>query len=250
VRIEHPSCTDRRLEFTNFSVVVDGLAIARLDSMQGAVRLMIAFGLVACAHPTTTPPIDGGNPGSDGGSGAGLTIPWTAAPGIPGPVANDVTITSMIFRVDSLRVVGDTGTSASLGNLQLQWNGEESPPAAMFSDAPSGLYSKVVFHADGQLIQYSWEIDGTAEVDGNTLPFAIHDMMALSADIDYSGATLEPGGNVVLGVTFEMTQPFNGLDMSKLNDVNGTLVLDTNDAEMPNFRTRLQQAIVPTHGGG
>ena len=217
--------------------------------MQGAVRLTIALGLVACGSPTA-PPIDGTSPGSDGGSGTGLTIPWTADPSIPGQVAGDISITSMIFRVDSLRVVGDTGTSASLGNLQLQWNGGGSPAAAMFSDAPSGLYSKVVFHADGQLVQYSWEIDGMAEVDGDMLPFAIHDMMALAADIDYSGATLEPGGNVMLGVTFEMAQPFNGLDMSKLSNVGGTLVLDTNDAEMPSFRSKLAQAISASHGGG
>jgi len=217
--------------------------------MQGVVRFTIACGLIACSSPAGTPPVDGGLPGSDGKVGnANLTIPWTADPEVPGDVSNDVTITNMIFRVDSLRVVGDTGTSASLGNVELQWNDSETPKAAMFSDAPSGLYSKVLFHADGQLVQYSWEIDGEAQVDGNTVPFAIHDMMALSADIDYSGATLPPGGTAMLGVTFDMSQPFNGFDFSKLNDVGGTLVLDTNDTAMSAFRNKLMQAIGPTHG--
>src|SRR5262245_20643436 len=120
-----------------FSVVAGGLAIARWKSMQGMVRLTIALGLVACGHPTTPPPIDGALSGSDGGTGTGLTIPWTADPEIPGELGgngNDVTITSMVFRVDSLRVVGDTGTSASLGNLQLQWGSGEMPAPAMFSN--------------------------------------------------------------------------------------------------------------------
>lgn len=219
--------------------------------MQGVVRLAIALGLVACGgSPPGTMPVDGPLPGSDGPvSNAGLTIPWTADPAIPGQVANDVSVTSMVFRVDSLRVVGDTGTSATLGNLELQWTNGAMPSAAMFSDAPSGLYSKVAFHADGQLVAYSWEIDGTAEVDGDTMPFAIHDMMALAADVDYAGAMLEPGGTAMLGVTFEMSQPFNGLDFSKLTNVGGTLVLDTNDSAMPDFRSKLMQAIGPTHGG-
>ena len=234
------------LEFTNFTVVAGGPAIARLAGMYRAVRFTIALGLVACGTShVSPPPTDSGTVGSDGSSSAGLTIPWTASPAIPGPVASDVSVTSMVFRVDSLRVVGDTGTSASHGGLELQWATGEAPPPTMFSDAPSGLYSKVVFHADGELVDYSWEIDGTVAIDGATQSFAIHDLAAMSVNID-SSAMLEPGGSVTLGVTFQMDQAFDGLDFKSLDDDDGLLVLDTDDSQMSDFRTKLQQAIVPT----
>jgi hypothetical protein len=239
--VHHPM-----LEFTKFTVVAGGPAIARLTGMYRAVRVTIALGLVACGNShVSTPPPDGNVVGSDGSNSAGLTIPWTASPAIPGPVTSDITVTSMVFRVDSLRVVGDTGTSASHGGLELQWTAGETPPPTMFSDAPSGLYSKVVFHADGELVDYSWEIDGTVAIDGATQSFAIHDLAAMSVNID-SSAMLEPGGSVTLGVTFQMDQAFDGLDFKSLDDDDGLLVLDTDDSQMSDFRTKLQQAIVPT----
>ena len=185
--------------------------------------------------------------GSDGSNGTGLTIPWTASPAIPGAVATDLSITSMVFRVDSLRVVGDTGTSATHGAIELQWASGQTPQPTMFSDAPSGLYSKVVIHADGELVDYSWEIDGTVGLDGISQAFAIHDLTAMSINID-SSAMLDPGGSAMLGVTFQMDQVFDGLDFTALDNDDGLLVLDTDDCAMTAFRTNLQQSIVPRRG--
>lgn len=204
--------------------------------MRGVASTMIAFGLGACASPAVTPPSDGM------GSGAGLTVPWTASPAVPGPVSSNVSITSMVFRVDSLRVVGDTGTSDTLDGLELQWGPGQAPSPAVFSNAPSGLYSKVAFHADGAQVNFSWEIDGSVQLEDGSHAFVVHDLMPLSAEIDES-ASLEPGGSAELGVTFHVDQPFAGVDFQALALAGDLLVLDTDDAQMPNFRTQLQQAI-------
>jgi hypothetical protein len=210
--------------------------------MQGVVLSTLALALVACTNTHVTGTPDGG---SDTGN-SGITIPWSTSPAIPGDIGNNVTITSMTFRIDSLRVVGDTGTTNTLGNLELAWGSAAAPPTTVFSDAPSGLYSKVVLHADGELLDYSWEIAGSVAMPDGTHPFSVHDLMPLAVTIDTS-AMLDPGGMVTLGVTFRMDQPFDGLDFTSLElETDGTLVLDTDDAQMPDFRTKLQQAIVPS----
>ncbi|HEY1818007.1 MAG TPA: hypothetical protein VGG74_36945 [Kofleriaceae bacterium] len=209
--------------------------------MQAVVRFTIAIGLVACGHDAVEPPPpDGPAMGT-----SGLTIPWTASPDLPGQVGSNITVSSMVFRLDSLRVVGDTGTNITHGALALQWSSGQTPPPTVFSDAPSGIYSKVVFHADGQLVDYSWEIDGTVALADGTHSFAIHDLMDLSVSIETS-ATLAPGGTAVLGVTFQMDQVFDGLDFTALDNDDGLLVLDTDDTAMTDFRTNLQQSIVPS----
>jgi hypothetical protein len=210
--------------------------------MQGVVRSTLMLALVACTGSPVTSPPDGG---SDTGK-SGIAIPWSTSPTIPGQIGDNATITSMTFRIDSLRVVGDAGTTNTLGNLQLAWGSGAEPQTTVFSDAPSGLYSKVVLHADGELLDYSWEIAGNVNMPDGMHPFSVHDLMPLAVTIDTS-AMLDPGGMVTLGVTFRMDQPFDGVDFTAFElQTDGTLVLDTDDAQMPNFRSKLQQAIVPS----
>jgi hypothetical protein len=210
--------------------------------MQGVVRSTLALAIVACTNSHVSGVPDGG---SDTGN-SGIAIPWSTSPTIPGDIGNNATITSMTFRVDSLRVVGDTGTTNTLGNLELAWGSGQGPDPTVFSDAPSGLYSKVVLHADGELLDYSWEIAGSVAMTDGTHAFSIHDLMPLSVNIETS-AMLDPGGMVTLGVTFRMDQPFDGLDFTSLDlQTDGTLVLDTDDAQMADFRSKLEQAIVPS----
>jgi hypothetical protein len=211
--------------------------------MQVVARAVIVLGLVACGNHEVVPPSDGAMGVGDGAGGVGLTIPWSVKPMVPGPVASNVVVTSLLFRVDSLRVVGDAGTSVSLGDLTLMWSSGQAPTPAVFVDAPSGLYSKVVFHADGEIVDYSWEIDGTVQLDDGSHPFVIHDREDLTADIDAS-ATLEPGGNATLPVEFDIDQPFDGLDFKNLDSDDGTLTLDTLDSQMDDFRGKLKSAIV------
>jgi hypothetical protein len=212
--------------------------------MQAVVRVVIVLGLVACGNHEVAPVSDGGMSVTDGASAVGLTIPWSVKPTVPGPVVSNVVVTSLLFRVDSLRVVGDAGTSVSLGDLTLTWSNSQAPTPAVFVGAPSGLYSKVVFHADGDLVDYSWEIDGTVQLDDGSHAFVIHDREDLTADIDTS-ATLEPGGSATLPVEFDIDQPFNGLDFKSLDSDDGTLTLDTLDSQMDDFRDKLKSAIVP-----
>jgi hypothetical protein len=215
--------------------------------MQVVVRAVIVLGLAACGNHEVVPPSDGAMGGTDGAGAVGLTIPWSVKPTVPGSVTSNVVVTSMLFRVDSLRVVGDAGTSVSLGDLTLTWATGETPMPAVFVDAPSGLYSKVVFHADGEIVDYSWEIDGTVQLDDGSHPFAIHDREDLTADINAS-ATLEPGGNATLPVELDIDQPFDGLDFKSLDSDDGTLTLDTLDSQMDDFRDKLKSAIVPGQG--
>jgi hypothetical protein len=240
VHTEQVSCTDPSLDFTKIDIVVDGPAIAKSVGMQAVVRFTIAISLVACGHDAVEPP----GPDAPAMGTSGLTIPWTASPALPGQIGSNVSVSSMVFRLDSLRVVGDTGTNnITHGALALQWDDGETPPPTMFSDAPSGIYSKVVFHADGDLVDYSWEIDGSVALSDGTHSFQIHDLMDLSVTIDTS-ATLAPGGTAELGVTFRMDQVFDGLDFTALDNDDGLLVLDTDDTAMTAFRTKLQQSIV------
>lgn len=208
--------------------------------MQGAVRLLIVVGVASagCGSSPLAAPPDG--PGS---SAAGLSIPWTVTPAVPGSITSTIAITDLIFRVESLRVVGDAGTSASVGDVTLEWKQGLAPAPTMFEDAPSGLYSKIAFHADGDQSEYSWEIDGNVQLSGTTYPFEIHDRDDLDVDIDTS-ATLQPGGIATLGVQVDIAQPFAGLDFTKLDMDGGTLELDTDDSAMSDFRDKLSDAIV------
>jgi hypothetical protein len=184
---------------------------------------------------------DGSNAGH-----AGLQVTWSAT--IPGAVTSDVTVSSLLFRIAYLRVIGDAGPGddrTSVDSIQVGWSQDGAPQAIMFADAPTGLYSHVAFLADGNLVDYSYEISGTTKVDGNVKPFAIHDRSPLPVSLDTS-VTLDPNQVASVGIDVHLDQALQSLDWSKLNNQNGTLTLDTFDSAMNDFRGKMINAVFST----
>lgn len=202
--------------------------------------LILLGGIVAChtsdpATPDAMPPTgDGSN-----ASHEGLEVRWSAP--IPGAVTSDVTVSHLLLRVASLRVIGDAGPGdnrTSADTFKVEWQQGTMPTALEFADAPTGLYSHVAFLADGNLVDYSYVIEGTAKVDGNITPFAIHDRSPLPVSMDTS-ATLEPNEVTSIGIVVRLDQALQSVDWSHLDNNNGTLTLDTFDSGMNDFRGKM-----------
>lgn len=184
----------------------------------------------------------------DGSSTAneGLQVTWSAA--IPGTVTSDITVSYLLMRVAYLRVIGDAGPGdnrTSVDSIQVGWSLDGGPQAIMFADAPTGLYSHVAFLADGNLVDYSYEIRGTAKVDGNVTPFAIHDRSPLPVSLD-TNAMLEPNAVTDLAIKVHLDQALPSVDWSHLNNNNGTLTLDTFDSGMNDFRSKMIDSVFST----
>jgi hypothetical protein len=188
-----------------------------------------------------------------GSAASGLSIDWSTQPStIPGDADSDTTIASMTFRVANLRVIGDAGPGdnrTSIDTLMLQWQTGVQPSPISFVDAPSGLYSRVVLLVDGNLVDYSYELAGTTKLSGMTLPYQIHDRSPLGISLDTS-TMLDPEHGASLGITIHIDQALQSLDFSKLDNENGTLVLDTFDDAMSDFRTKMTTTVfVADHSG-
>jgi hypothetical protein len=185
----------------------------------------------------------------DGSSDHGLTITWATSPNtIPGDTNGDGvdgnSIASMKFRLANLRVIGDASAGdnrTSVDSLELDWATGMKPSSVSFPDAPTGLYSKVILLADG-IVDYSYELAGTTKLDGNSLPYRIHDRSPLAISLDTS-AMLEPNQTASLEITIRIDQALQSLDFHKLSNQNGTLVLDTFDDAMGDFRDKMLSSV-------
>ncbi|MEO6774734.1 MAG: hypothetical protein ABI467_17295 [Kofleriaceae bacterium] len=224
--------------------------------MQGVVRTCLLLGGIAACHaadPNNT--VDAAPPIGDGSNmvDEGLQLTWSSSPAIPGMATDDVTVSSLLFRISNLRVIGDAGPGddrTSVNSIQVAWSQGATPPAVDFANAPTGLYSHLVFLADGNLTDYSYEITGTAKVGGNVMPFAIHDRSPLPISLDTS-TTLEPNQATSLAIVVHLDQALQSVDWSKLGTNNGTLTLDTFDSAMSDFRGKMINNVFSTdHSDG
>lgn len=214
--------------------------------MQAAVRSALLVGLLCACQGTNTAAPDAGS-GSDAGTGpTGLRVTWSSTPQIPGSIGNNLTVTYAVFRVDSLRVIGDAGPGdprTSQTDFVVRWDSDSHPDAILFSDAPTGLYSKVTVQADGHLVDDSYEIDGKVALNGQTQEFQIHDRDALTANLDIT-TMLDPGTEAQIPILVRIDQALGVLDFSQLSYDDGHLELDTFDAQMPAFRAKLAASFV------
>jgi hypothetical protein len=211
--------------------------------MQALVRTALLVGAIAACHTGAQNTHDGG--GDDDTDGAidapGLSVRWATKAPIPGDIATDITVSDMLYRMANLRVIGDAGpgdTRTSQDTFQVTWDTGVTPPTITFTDAPSGLYSKVVLLADANFIDYAYEIHGTVKLNGNTMPYKIHDRSPIGVSLDTS-AMLDPGKGTSITVRLDMAKAFEGLDFTKLTNDSGTLELDTFDDQMSDFRGRM-----------
>ena len=223
--------------------------------MQAAVLSALLLGAAAChtSSPTESDGAVNGTPDAPPSGAVGLSVAWSTSPQtIPGTIMGDITVTGMLFRLMDLRVIGDAGPGdprTTMDNFELTWaDGMPPPPNVVFADAPSGLYSKVSLIADGELIDYSYEIDGTVKLQGVTQPFKIHDRSPIAVELD-TNTTLDPGKSATVGIEIHLDDAISSIDFTMLDTENGVLDLDTLDDQMSSFRTKMIAGFVE-HGSG
>ena len=101
----------------------------------------------------------------------------------------------------------------------------------------------------GDLINDSYEIDGTVKIGNATQPFKIHDRSPIAIELDTS-TTLDPGQSATVGIEVELDQSVPSIDFTMLDTDNGALDLDTLDSQMADFRTKLINSFVIAHVDG
>ncbi|MEO8840969.1 MAG: hypothetical protein ABI591_02565 [Kofleriaceae bacterium] len=219
--------------------------------MQTVVPTCLLLGVIAACHGSD-PSAPDGSMVTDGSSSTdhGLAITWATSPNtIPGDTGGDGnSIATMTFRIANLRVIGDAGPGdnrTSIDSLELDWAAGATPSPVAFGDAPPGLYSHVILLADGNLINYSYELAGTTKLDGVSMPYQIHDRSPLAISLDTS-AMLDPNETASLAITIRIDQALQSLDFHKLSNQNGTLVLDTFDNAMSDFRDDMMNSVFQT----
>jgi hypothetical protein len=220
--------------------------------MQVVVRATLALIIFGACHTTVhdRPDAgtvgDGAKPDAPGSGSAGLSITWAVTPNIPGNPTTEVSVTDIAFLLVDANVTGDSGSVMSPA-LKLEWcepstcevsGAVTSPHPVEFPSAPIGLYSKVALDIDGQLVDNSWWINGSAMVNGSNLPFKIYDRNSLPIALDID-TMLSPGKSVTVAIDVDLGHVFDAIDFSKIDNDDGTLVLDTDDDYMPTFVANL-----------
>ncbi len=172
----------------------------------------------------------------------GVTVDIRAQPTLPGQVRSDVTVTSATFRLRSLEVIGDAGSSmTTIEDLELTWAAVQEPPPYVFPNAPPALYSKIALDVSGDTFP-SYEIRGQVVVDNQLRSFLVTDNIRLQIEVSPYSVTLLPGDNVAIPVRLDLEAALD-LNWTQLRDDNGTLTLDQDGgAAITRFRMDLERA--------
>jgi hypothetical protein len=211
--------------------------------MQVVVRATLALSIFGACHTTGHDRPDAGTVGDgakpDGGVGsAGLSITWAVTPMVPGNPTTAISVSDIAFLLVDADITGDSGSVTSKA-ATLEWmDGKTPPPPIVFPSAPIGLYSKVALDVDGQLVDNSWWINGSATVNGSNLPFKIYDRNTFPVSLDID-TMLSPGKSVTIAINVDLGHVFDAIDFSKVDNDEGTLVLSTDDDYMPTFVANL-----------
>jgi hypothetical protein len=211
--------------------------------MQKGVLATVLLGAVAGCHAGAA-----GAPDSGPGITQGLAIAWSSEPAtIPGAVRDDLTVSSVVFRMANVRVIGDAGPGdprTTAENFAVEWKQGTTPDLLAFMDAPSGLYSRVNVLADGQVTNYSYEIYGTVRVSGNVQNYRVRDSSPLNVSVE-TQTNLEPGMSATTAIRIDLDEPLINVrfdDLSTASD--GTLELTNGDDQLDGFRQRLTAGFV------
>ncbi|MBA3465286.1 MAG: hypothetical protein H0T46_35470 [Deltaproteobacteria bacterium] len=173
----------------------------------------------------------------------GLLVSWTSAPAVPGPIGNYTTVTSALFHVDRLQVIGDNGQPMSNIPFDLEWKAQgENPATVSFFDAPPGLYSQVNLEIDAAVGTPSYVIRGTVRVSGDTKVFVIEDRGSIRVDVRGFAVTLPPGGDATVPVRLDLKPALDTVDWSRVTEDDGVLELDESSSQIDGFRDKLDDA--------
>lgn len=194
-------------------------------------------------RPDATSPSDA-SPSSDGPlTPHGLLVSWTANPALPGPVKTDLIVTSAVFNISRLQVIGDSGQPMTQTPISLAWSGESpsDPPTVGFPSAPGGLYSQVAIELD-RPGGNSYEIRGTVKVAGDTKPFFIHDDTDIQLDITGYTVAFSPGTDATLPVRLDLDSPIEQIDFALVPETAGTLEVGPSNPQLAELRDKIDNA--------
>ena len=209
--------------------------------MQAVVRATLIGALLCACHTSQMNVPDGGDDHHDGGNGTGLSVVFSIKPQVPGDVGNNATVDEAVFKLSTLQLTGDAASVSTPNEIDLAWREGAGPDSINFPSAPTGVYSKLSLRIDGQLTDNSYWINGHAQVNGTTYPFKIYDRDYLAIAL-YPDTELQPGGSAQIGVEIAIDNALGVIDWSKVDNENGTLVLDTFDSFMPTFRQKMTES--------
>ena len=180
---------------------------------------------------------------SDALTQQGLIVNVVALPALPGEIKSDLTVTSAVFNIDRLQVIGDNGQPMTTSSFQLGWQSESTNPSPIdFPFAPSGLYSQVSIEIDASSSAPVYEIFGTAKVGGNTEMFHIIDTESVEVDITGYMVTLAPGRTAIVGVRLDLRDAIDSIDMAMLPMMQGKRTMMAGNNQMSEFRDKLENA--------
>jgi hypothetical protein len=213
--------------------------------MHGVARFALVAGLAACHVGAMDTPDAMGSGDDDGGGGtSGLNVVWTSTPGvIPGMVRDGLTLETVKFRVDNLRVIGDAGpgdTRTAKMSFDVKWDTSHQPETVQFEDAPSGHYSTLSVQIDGHIIDNSYELGGHVTLGTTVWEYEIQDRNVLDVSLAV-GKTLDPGGGATVKLQVSFADALNSLDFASLDTDDGKITLGTLDSGITAFRDKLLQ---------
>jgi hypothetical protein len=161
---------------------------------------------------------------------------------VPGTPKAGVTIEEVVFKLQTLQVIGDSGSLGTSQEVDIQWKAGTHPNAMPFPTAPSGLYSKVTLHIDGLLLDNSYWINGHATHGGESYPFKIYDRDYLDLSLQIRD-NLTPSGSATVPIVVALEQAIMNINWEKVKlNENDVLVIDTSDSYMPTFRKDIAKA--------
>lgn len=205
--------------------------------MQGMIRCGLLAGLLMACHTSDPGTPDGAPDGNEPGS-PGLHVRWSSEPATyPGNLEDWLTVDSVQFMVEDLKVIGDAGPGdlrTTKAIFQLKWDAGSSPDMIDFSDAPTGLYSKVSMQLDGHLIVPSLEIKGHVNVEGTLLEYEVEDRNAVSLSLDIN-RMLQPGGSATVALVLNLHDALTSIDYKSLTIDQGKVSVETGDPQLPSF---------------
>jgi hypothetical protein len=157
----------------------------------------------------------------------GLTVTWTARPGVPGVLSDKITVTDAVFQLEHLQLVSDAGGTTHT-RLQLAWGSDGMPPNEPFPEAPVAHYQQILLDMRSDArppFSYAYQIEGTWQDDDDSGPFRIADPMILEVPVACD-VMLPASGTVTVAIRLDLRNALNGINFKNLMmDNNGVRVL-------------------------
>lgn len=212
--------------------------------------------VLAACHDGGSAMVDGpAGPPDTSAATPGVFVSWNAQPGVPGAItvgAAQIMITTAELGVGLFELVSPQGDVQST-RFELTWEDGGMPAQTVFRDAPPGEYQLAKLKLDGS--SHAVKLRGTWTLGAVTKTFKIETKNPFLTKQMAFSRTLEAGGQLPLGVQFDLTPALSVVDFASLpvrhgpggggdddqgEDEDDDLQLqDDNPLQMQKFRTAL-----------